>query len=90
MLYRFLVKTKNVERASFLWNMVAYTSNSFQSMLLLMVITRLGDLDGAAVFSIAFTVASMLSYVGKYSIRNYQVSYGCLSSGRICEGCFSW
>ena len=74
MLYRFLVKTKNVERASFLWNMVAYTSNSFQSMLLLMVITRLGDLDGAAVFSIAFTVASMLSYVGKYSIRNYQVS----------------
>ncbi len=74
MLYRFLVKTKNVEKASFLWNMIAYTSNSFQSLLLLMVITRQGDMEGAAVFSIAFTAASMLSYVGKYSIRNYQVS----------------
>ena len=74
LLYDFLVRTKNVERASFLWNMVAYTSNSFQSMLLLMVITRQGDLEGAAIFSIAYTAASMLSYVGKYSVRNYQVS----------------
>lgn len=74
LLYRFLVETKNVERASFLWNMIAYTSNSFQSMVLLLLITRRGDLEGAAIFSIAFTVASMLSYIGKYSVRPYQVS----------------
>lgn len=74
MIYKFLVETKDVKKSAFLWNMIAYTSNSFQSMILLLVISRQKNLTDAAIFSIAFTTASMLLYIGKYAVRNYQVS----------------
>lgn len=70
----FLVNTRNIEKASYLWNMLAYTGSSFQSMLLMLVISRRGNLVDTAMVSIAFTVASMFLLVGKYAIRNYQVS----------------
>ena len=73
-LNQFLTGAKNIERASFLWNMVASTSNSFQSMILLMFISRKENFVDAAIFSIVYAIASMFLYIGKYSIRNFQVS----------------
>lgn len=70
----FLVNTKNIEKASYWWNMFAYTGSSFQSMLLMLVISRRGNMVDTAMVSIAFTVASTLLLVGKYAVRNYQVS----------------
>lgn len=69
-----LVKTRDIKKASYFWNMAAYTGSSFQSMLLMLVISRRGNAADTAIVSIAFTVASMLLLVGKYAIRNYQVS----------------
>lgn len=69
-----LIDTKDIKKASYIWNVIAYTGNSFQSMLLLLVISRKGNMTDAAMFSIAFTVASMLVFMGKYAVRNYQVS----------------
>lgn len=70
----FLVETTDVKRSTYVWNIIAYTGNSFQSMLLMLVITRRHNMNDAAIFSIAFTAANMLLYIGKYAVRNYQVS----------------
>ena len=70
----FLVHTRDAEKAAYLWNVIAYTGSSFQSMLLMLVISRRGNMIDTAITSIAFTVASMFLLVGKYAIRNYQVS----------------
>ena len=69
-----LTDTKDIKKSSYIWNVIAYTGNSFQSMLLLLVISRQGNMTDAAMFSIAFTAANMLLYIGKYAVRNYQVS----------------
>lgn len=69
-----LIDTKDKKKSSYIWNMIAYTGNSFQSMLLMLVISRKGNMTDAAVFSIGFTIASMLVLLGKYAVRNYQVS----------------
>lgn len=69
-----LIDTKDKKKSSYIWNMIAYTGNSFQSMLLMLVISRKGNMTDAAMFSIGFTIASMLVLLGKYAVRNYQVS----------------
>lgn len=74
MMRNLLIDTKDVKKSSYIWNIIAYTGNSFQSMLLMLVISRQGNMADAAMFSIAFTVACMLVYIGKYAVRNYQVS----------------
>lgn len=74
MMRNLLIDTKDVKKSSYIWNIIAYTGNSFQSMLLMLVISRQGNMTDAAMFSIAFTVACMFVYIGKYAVRNYQVS----------------
>lgn len=70
----FLINTKDKRKSSYIWNMIAYTGNSFQSVLLLLVISRKGNMTDAAMFSIGFTIACTLALLGKYAVRNYQVS----------------
>lgn len=70
----FFVKTNNIQRSSYIWNVLACTSSSFQSMLLLLIITRCENTEDAAIFTIAYSVASLLLFVGKYGVRNFQVS----------------
>ncbi len=70
----FLINSKDKEKSAFIWNMIAYTSNSFQSLILLLVITRDENYIDSAIFSIAFTMASMFLHIGKFGVRNYQVS----------------
>ena len=71
---KFLINTKNINRTAVIWNMIAYTSNSFQSAILLLVISREKRYVDSAIFSIAYTVGVMLLYIGKYAVRNYQVT----------------
>lgn len=69
-----LINTKDIKKSSYIWNIIAYTGNSFQSMLLMLVMSRKKNMVDVAMFSIAFTVSSMLILIGKYAVRNYQVS----------------
>lgn len=73
-MFNILTDTKDRKKSSYIWNMIAYTGNSFQSVLLMLVISRKGNLTDTAMFSIGFTIASMLVLLGKYAVRNYQVS----------------
>lgn len=71
---RFLTSTKDINKSAVVWNMVACTSYSFQSIILMLVMTRSGNYNDSAIFSIAYATASLLLFIGKYSVRNYQVS----------------
>lgn len=47
---------------------------SFQSALMLLVVTRVAGLVVGGIFSIAYTVSQMFASVGSFSMRDFQVS----------------
>lgn len=65
---------RNIERNSILWNMISSMLYSLQSALLLLVVTRAGDLNAAGVFGITYSVSQMFASIGSFSMREYQVS----------------
>ncbi|MCD7746076.1 MAG: hypothetical protein LUI13_12490 [Lachnospiraceae bacterium] len=74
MLRRFFLNDKNVERQAVVWNILATTTTSFQSMLLMMVLTRNNDFTASSIIAISYSIANLAMTVGKYGIRNFQVS----------------
>lgn len=48
--------------------------NAFQSVVMLMVLTRACDLETAGVFTIAYASANLFLNIGNYGMRNYQAS----------------
>ena len=80
----------NVLKSSYVWNSIAAMMNSFQTMVLLIFVTRFGSTDDASYFVIAYAVANLLYYIGKYGVRQFQVtdvkekySYGEYFSARV-------
>ncbi|MBR0456232.1 MAG: lipopolysaccharide biosynthesis protein [Firmicutes bacterium] len=71
---RVLLNTKNVERSSYIWNALYGIIFAMQSAILLIVITRTNSLDDAGVFSIAFAISGLLSFIADFGVRKYQVS----------------
>ena len=67
-------KKISIQQSSFLWNMCGGMLNAFQSVLLLMVITRVLGLYEAGIFTIAYANANLFLTIGKYGMRNYQVT----------------
>lgn len=57
-----------------IWNMIASILYSFQSALLLLVITRRTGLVDGGIFTIAYTVTQMMTTIGSYGMREFQVS----------------
>ena len=70
----FLLKTKNVSRSAVLWNAVSACLTSFQTMLLLMLLTRTGTAEHSGYFVMAYTVANLMLNLGKFGMRQYQVT----------------
>ena len=48
--------------------------NAFQSVIMLMVITRVADLATAGVFTLAYASANLFLNMGNYGMRNFQAS----------------
>lgn len=71
---RFLVQSNNSQRDSYIWNMLAGMLFAFQSVILLVILTRTVGLVDAGIFTIAYANASLFLLIGKYGVRNYQVS----------------
>lgn len=65
---------KDIGRKSVIWNMLSSLEYSLQSALLLLVVTRVLGLRIAGVFTIAYTVTQMMSTIGSYAMRSFQVS----------------
>jgi O-antigen/teichoic acid export membrane protein len=73
-LKRFLCNGSNKNRDSYVWNMIGSILMAFQSVILLMVLRRTMDLAVAGVFSIAYANSNLFLTVGKFGMRNFQVS----------------
>ncbi len=73
-LERFMIKPNHIEKDSFLWNMAGSMLLAFQSVIMLMVLTRVLGLADAGIFTIAYANANLFLTIGKYGMRNFQVS----------------
>lgn len=70
----FMLNSSNVERDSFIWNMAGSLLMAFQSVIFLMILTRTVGLAMSGIFTIAYANANLFLNIGKYGMRNYQVS----------------
>ena len=64
-----MIKNKN-----FLWNMIGTTLNSFLSLFLLIIVTRVNGIEMSGSFSFIFTLTLILQMFSNYGGRIYQVS----------------
>ncbi|MCI9487223.1 MAG: oligosaccharide flippase family protein [Lachnospiraceae bacterium] len=70
----FFLESKNIERSSYTWNMAGSMLSAFQSVIMLMILTRTLGLKDAGIFTIAFANANLFLSIGKYGMRYFQVS----------------
>ena len=71
---KFLISENEIVRDTYIWNMVSNLLFAFQSVIILIVLTRAVGLEDAGVFTIAYANASLFLIIGKYGVRNFQVS----------------
>lgn len=63
-----------IERAAYLWNTASGLLMAFQSVIMLTVLTHVCDMVAAGIFTLAYANANLFLNLGKYGIRNFQVS----------------
>lgn len=71
---KFIQESKNIEHDSYIWNMAGSMLTAFQSVIMLMILTRTVGLMEAGIFTIAYANANLFLTIGKYGMRNFQVS----------------
>ncbi|MCC8101911.1 MAG: lipopolysaccharide biosynthesis protein [Clostridiales bacterium] len=69
-----LTSDKNQERSAVVWNAFSAMMNSFQTTILLIVLTRAGTDTDSGTFVIAYAVGNLMLQVGKYGVRQFQVT----------------
>lgn len=62
------------EQAAWLWNMAAGMINAGEAVVLLMVVTRTTGIEDAGIVTISMAVANMLMTIGKFGMKNLQVT----------------
>lgn len=70
----FLLNSKNIDHSSFIWNMAGSMLMAFQSVIMLMILTRTLGLVESGIFTIAYANANLFLTIGKYGMRYFQVS----------------
>lgn len=65
---------ENAFRESYIWNMIASAINAAEAVLVLMVASRTVGVEMTGVLTISFTVANLMMCIGKYGVRNFQVT----------------
>lgn len=66
--------SNKIEERSYIWNTIAGVINAFHAVILLMVVTRVTGLEEAGILTIAFAVSKLMVTIGKFGVRNYQVT----------------
>ena len=69
-----LEKTDNIDRSTYIWNTVSATVLAMQGPVLQAVVSRTNGATDLGIISIAFSVATLMMYVGQYGIRRFQAS----------------
>lgn len=70
----FLINSKHKERDAYFWNSSSAMLNSFQLVIILLIISRIDNIKDAGNFVIAYAIANLLIMIGRYGVRLYQVS----------------
>lgn len=74
MIKKLLLSSKNISKDSFIWNSISSYLNSFQTMILLLVLTHLGNDIDSSIFVMAYAVGNLVLNVGRYGTRQFQVT----------------
>ena len=74
MIRSFLYDTANKEKSAYIWNTSASMLSAFQTVFILMIISRIDPVSDAGIFTIAFAVGNLMLTIGRYGIRPFQVS----------------
>jgi len=61
-------------KKNFIWNSLGAGLNAFHSPLFLMIVSRVLGIREAGFFTIAFTTGVLLSNIGLYNVRSYQIT----------------
>ena len=70
----FLMTSKNIERSSAFWNMAGSMILAFQSVIMLVVLSRVVSEELVGIYTMGNVSANLFVFIGKYGMRNYQVS----------------
>lgn len=65
---------KNKFKKNFLWNVIGMTCSCFNSLFFMILITRINSMDDAGIFTLSFSIACLVYYIGTYAGRVYQVT----------------
>lgn len=68
------IKQQRIMRSAFVWNTAGSLLNAFQSVFILIALTRILSLEEAGIFTLAFAEANLFLNLGKYGMRNFQAS----------------
>lgn len=71
---RFLTESKDIVRASSLWNIIASILVAIQPVLMLIVVSRTAGNGMAGIYAIGNTYASLFMAIGKFGTRGFQAS----------------
>lgn len=71
---RLLEKTDNINRSTYIWNTVSATVLAMQGPVIQAVVSRTNGAEDLGIISIAFSVATLMMYVGQYGLRRFQAS----------------
>ena len=57
-----------------IWNIIGTGINAFASLIYMIIVTRINDVNEAGIFTFAFSLATLFNVIGTYAGRIYQVT----------------
>lgn len=63
-----------MKKSDYVWNTMAGLFNASEAVILSMIVTRMTNLGDAGMLTVAFAVGNLMMTIGKFGVRNYQVT----------------
>ena len=64
----------NPRRKDYVWNTAAGLINAAEAVVMSMIVTRMTGLSDAGMLTMAFAVGNLMLPIGKFGVRNFQVT----------------
>ncbi len=71
---RIVFESKDIQKSTYLWNTAGGMILAFQSVLILVFLTHTAGIAEAGIFTLAYANANLLLNIGKFGMRNFQVT----------------
>lgn len=69
-----MVHMDNPRRKDYVWNTAAGLINAAEAVVMSMIVTRMTGLSDAGMLTMAFAVGNLMLPIGKFGVRNFQVT----------------